>query len=290
MQNLQTELSKVTREEIEAQTLALKKRIKGLEILKPEDATEAKEIEKECKALENLIEEKRTELTVPLNETLGKINALAKDLVKPITQAKEDIRAKQIEYAQKLEAERQKKEQEILSIIQKVNSAPDEIELELYADQVQNPDGRIKVAIEARRNYFEEQERMRKQKEEMAKEQARLDAIAKEQGEEAARLAQSQAEERIRIQKAEDEKKRMAEDARLREAEEMAEYDRQQAEKKQEAGKVKGLRKVVKFEVVDGMKVPRNLCSPDDTLIRAALKEGVREIPGVRIWAEDKIQ
>lgn len=41
-----------------------------------------------------------------------------------------------------------------------------------------------------------------------------------------------------------------------------------------------------KFEVVDADAVPRQFCKPVDALIRAAVKSGEREIPGVRVWEE----
>ena len=45
-------------------------------------------------------------------------------------------------------------------------------------------------------------------------------------------------------------------------------------------------RKDWKVEVLDPTLVPREYCSPDAVLIRAALKSGVREIAGCRIWEE----
>ena len=45
-------------------------------------------------------------------------------------------------------------------------------------------------------------------------------------------------------------------------------------------------RKDWKFEVVAPLDVPRDYCSPDAAIIRAAVKGGEREIPGIRIWEE----
>ncbi len=42
-------------------------------------------------------------------------------------------------------------------------------------------------------------------------------------------------------------------------------------------------REVMQFAVVDPNLVPRELCSPDEAKIRAAIALGVREIPGVQI-------
>lgn len=47
------------------------------------------------------------------------------------------------------------------------------------------------------------------------------------------------------------------------------------------------VRKVWKADVVDESQVPREFCSPDMKLINQAVKGGVREIAGVRIWEEN---
>jgi len=57
-----------------------------------------------------------------------------------------------------------------------------------------------------------------------------------------------------------------------------------------EPPKIKGLKKILKYKIVDAVKVPRGYCSPDDDLIKAAFKAGVREIPGLEIWEEEIIQ
>jgi hypothetical protein len=41
-----------------------------------------------------------------------------------------------------------------------------------------------------------------------------------------------------------------------------------------------------KFEVLDASSVPRKYCAPVDSLIRAAVKAGEREIAGVRVYEE----
>lgn len=60
---LETELSKVSREEIEAQTINIQNRISGLVIQRSEDLDIAKVIEKECTSLEKFIETERKKLT-----------------------------------------------------------------------------------------------------------------------------------------------------------------------------------------------------------------------------------
>jgi len=53
--------------------------------------------------------------------------------------------------------------------------------------------------------------------------------------------------------------------------------------------KVKGMSVVTKFEVVVPIDVPRGYCIPDLKAIEGAIKGGVRDIPGVRIYTEEKI-
>jgi len=53
--------------------------------------------------------------------------------------------------------------------------------------------------------------------------------------------------------------------------------------------KVKGLSVVTKFEVTSPIDVPRGYCVPDLKAIEGAIKAGVRDIPGIRIYTEEKI-
>ncbi len=286
---LQTEISQGSRREIEVQTANLRKKIDELVIKIPADLTNAKIYEKECTALEGLIETKRTEITVPIGEQVKKINQSAKDLVAPITQCKEDIRNKQIAYAQKIEAERLRKEGEIMEIIRTVNAFTDEIDLELYSDTIKNDDPRIEIAVESRRQFFLEAERMRLFKIQQEEERKKLDKIKEAQGMEAARLAKKEANDRLNRQAFLDETNRMLEDNKKKGLEEAAASRAKIEKQAQEASAVKGLRKVAKFEVTHPQFVPSVYCTPDDTKIRQAIKDGIREIPGVRIWSEDKI-
>lgn len=57
-----------------------------------------------------------------------------------------------------------------------------------------------------------------------------------------------------------------------------------------EAPKVKGMTSSWKFEIDDPYKVPREFCSPDEKIIRQAIANGAREIPGVRIFEDTKIR
>ena len=49
------------------------------------------------------------------------------------------------------------------------------------------------------------------------------------------------------------------------------------------------VRKALAFEVEDASRVPREYCSPDQVLIRAAVNAGARTIPGVRIYEKEQV-
>lgn len=56
------------------------------------------------------------------------------------------------------------------------------------------------------------------------------------------------------------------------------------------APSIKGLTVTWKYEVTDPAKVPMQYCSPDTAKIQTAVRSGVREIPGVNIFSDEKIK
>ena len=51
-------------------------------------------------------------------------------------------------------------------------------------------------------------------------------------------------------------------------------------------GSAAHIRRVWKAEIVDAQAVPREFCSPDMRLINEAVKAGIREVPGLRIFED----
>lgn len=49
------------------------------------------------------------------------------------------------------------------------------------------------------------------------------------------------------------------------------------------------LRKAWKYEVTEPMDVPRSYLTVDDAAVKAAIKQGVRSIPGIRIYEEQSL-
>lgn len=128
------------------------------------------------------------------------------------------------------------------------------------------------------------------------KEAARLDGIAKDQ----AKLALKQKEEAKKLQ---DEKDKIENDKRefqrKKDQEEndikrqvqadKDELERKEKQKQLESDKSKNLRKDWDFEVVNSGLVPREFLIVDETMIRNAIKKGIREIAGVKIFQNEKV-
>jgi hypothetical protein len=128
------------------------------------------------------------------------------------------------------------------------------------------------------------------------KESSRLQGIAKEQKE----LELKQKEEARKLQAEKDgieqEKKELARQKAEEEAAfqrkiqaEKEELERQEKERQLEAEKSKNLRKDWDFEIVNPTLVPREFLTVDETMIRNAVKKGIREISGVRIFQNEKV-
>jgi hypothetical protein len=56
-----------------------------------------------------------------------------------------------------------------------------------------------------------------------------------------------------------------------------------------EKNRVSGTQRVWRFQIMDERSVPREFCSPDAMIIREAVRNGVREIQGVRIYEDIQI-
>lgn len=288
-----TKMPDAERRAILEQSEFLIAKIAKIEVKDADTAKDAQFLMKECTGLENLIEEKRTSITKPINDALKELNAMAKELAAPVTKAKDEIKAKQVAYAQKLEREAAEREAAVMAVISQIRQTADESELEVLAfEHEEHPDSRIKAEIETRRSYFEEEERKRKLKEAEDAEAARIASLAAKVTPEQLEEERRKADEKLKQMEADAELRRINEDAAKQEAKEKAAEDERKREKAAAAAAPKGIRKVLKFEVSEASLVPRALCSPDETEIRNFLKENphIREIPGVRIWSEDKIQ
>lgn len=114
---------------------------------------------------------------------------------------------------------------------------------------------KTKIAQYNHKLEMERQEREKKAREEAAKLQAEIDREAKEKGIEGAKVTPISVPKTDNVART-------------------------------ETGASAHTRKVWKAEIVETSQVPREFCTPDMKLINEAVKAGIREIAGVRIWED----
>jgi hypothetical protein len=149
-------------------------------------------------------------------------------------------------------------------------------------------------------SYQYQQELERRKQEEAARKaaeelQAKLKAEAEEANRKAREEARKKAEEEARAKKASEAE---IEAARKKAEEEAAKHEiaaptvvapvmpAQEKVTRTETGAAAHIRKVWKAEILSAADIPREYCSPDIKKINDAIKMGVREIPGVRIYED----
>ncbi|MDZ4228522.1 MAG: hypothetical protein U1E54_04730 [Candidatus Levybacteria bacterium] len=258
-------------------------------IAKKEDVQIATSIMKDCQLTEKELEAKRLEITKPLNDFITEVNVLFRETATPILQAKSDIKQKILVWNQeqeriKLEEERKRfeAEQARLRKLEEERLLREKIELEKRLAE----EAKLKAEQERLRKL--EEERLRKEFEAnkaSEEEQARLKAIADKQRLEREKIEQ----EKLEIIR----KNREIEEEKLRIAEEKKEMTRkwiadQKALIEGKDRKVKGIVNLWTYEIIDEALLPRVFCSPDSKKINEAIKQGIREIEGLRIY-ENKI-
>ena len=238
---------------------ALMDKANSLSITKIEDTQIATLLLKDCQKTEKELEDKRIEIVQQPNDFVREVNALFKDVVVPVLTAKNTIKQKVVAYNDEQEKLRRAEEQKRLEEEQK--------RLQKIED--------------------ERKERERVELEKRQAEEARLADIAKAQSKERYELEQ----ERLSLERA----KREAEEERARLVEERKEMLRKQIAESEQAAvvadtKVKGILKRWTWELVDEEKVPKAFCTSDSKKINAAIKEGIRDISGIRIFEESTVR
>lgn len=136
-----------------------------------------------------------------------------------------------------------------------------------------------------------EAERKRKQKE-FEKEQARLAKIAEKEAEKEkkrlAKLELSKKDEKAELKRIEEEKKAKIEEAQSEELD-FDEGDFQQSKTVHSENGATTFKKVTDFEVTDPTQIPREYMQVNVPAIRKAVKSGVKNIPGVRIFETETV-
>lgn len=171
-----------------------------------------------------------------------------------------------------------KKVEELCRPLKDMKADADEIQRKIknYADEIHQPLGAASQDLQQKILAYheilrQEAERARKVHEEMVREQ--MEKARKE--EEARKLKEAEA-----IKKG----KPVIEEATVIEPPVIV------APPVVEPPKVKGLTTIWKYEITDPDAIPRTYLTPDLAKINAAVKGGLREIPGVRIFSEQQIK
>lgn len=284
---METSLVKVKKDAITFVNLGnnLVQKSEKLQIVKTEDTQIATAILKDCQNIEQELEEKRIEITKPLNDFVKEVNILFKETATPILTAKNNVKQKILAYNQEQERLRREEEEKRLAKerarlrkleeerlererLEQRKRDEEERKLRIEQERLQKlEEERIAKEIEANKANEEEQRKIREEAEKQRLERERLE---KERLEIEQQKREAQ-EERLRLEEEKRfmEEKRIAEENEAKQAEEM---------------RVKGIVKRMAWEIVNEENIPRVFCSPDSKKINEAVKSGIRNIEGVRIF------
>lgn len=264
-------------------TKNLERKITDFEILTPSDTIIAKSLKDEATQLEKMVETMRTDTVAPYNDFVKKVNAKAKEYSLPIGAVKEKIVEKIKKYEMDVKREEERKAKIIEEIIKKIDNAKDMYELESISlslpNEARNPTVQYCITIKSAKIIDELRKEELRQLREM--EALMIEELARLKDDEGIRLRN------IETQKREEERKK-EEEERKKEDEKNISSSMREIENEIfiPVAKIKGTRTVWKMEILNPLLVPREFCTPSDSLIREAVKNGIREIDGVKIFEE----
>jgi hypothetical protein len=235
------------------------------------------------KGLAKEIEALRVAATVPLNDRVKAINALAKEVTAPLDLAeariKQTIQAFVSAENARLAEERRKADEA---------AAADRRRLEEERRR-QEEESAAKAKAERERQAEEERRRLRIAEEERlarasfgVETNEELEAKAQEAERLAAKLRADEINRRL-------DKERQDNLDRIKREADAAEAKRKAEEKRLAAQRPSNTTTVWKFEVSDWREVPQEYWMIDETKLGKAVRGGLREIPGVKIWSEQAV-
>lgn len=259
-----------------AQIPAFGKAAQELQVNTPEDVEEAAALRKSITSVEKQIEDARVAAVRPYNEEVKAINAQAKEFLEALDSAKRTVKAKEIVYSERLEAARRARDAEEVAALREIDAAKTAAEVDAALAKMTFDSPSARMSAISRKNRIAEDAKMQ---EAIAAARAKDAAGAMQAAEQAAAIAERNAD----LEKA-------ARDEAIRAEARAAAAGR--------AAAPKGVREVVKFEIVDATRVPRELCEPSEKLIRACIANapqgsvaaGMFHINGVRVYVEKTIQ
>lgn len=237
------------------------------------------------KGLSKEIEALRVAAVTPLNDQVKAINARAKEILGPLETAEADIKGKMRVFAD-TETRRINEERRI----SEEKSAAERREQE---ERRRREEAEAQAKAKAERDRVEN-ERVAADKAEAERKRAEAafgvdeDAEAEKQRAEQARVNRER-----EIREIEERQKKEKQDAadRMRRETEATEARRKADEKRLAAQKPANTRTVWHFEVIeaDRLEVPMDYWKIDESAIGAAVRGGLREIPGVKIWSTQEV-
>lgn len=290
---------------LEQQSVALLEKTTQLPAV-TDDATLSKAvaIKKEINAHSKLVKDSRLALTRPLDDMKQTIMLKEKEVMLPLEKAKADVSEKILTYEEELERLRMEEENRIDQVLDSISVAVwvyktvDDINArgaqikeafsKLGTKDQEN--AKVKLAFQAsvdalttRKANLEEEERQRVEREQLAKE-------AEKQSAERAKLDRERAEIKRKEREIQAERERQQRELERQELERKAEEQRKAEATAEKARPKSNIATITEFKIEMPNLVARIYCSPDEKLIRAAIKNGVTEIAGVRVFQTKKVR
>lgn len=261
-------------------------------------------IKKEINAHGKLIKDNRMALTRPLDDMKKLIMGKESEVMEPLDKAKTDISSKILTYEEELERLRQIEADRVNKILESISVAVYAYKTVADVDnrgkeikesftelsETDQNNATIKLALRTsidslttRKTTLEEEERQRIERERLAKE-------AENQSAERASLDRDRAAIEQKERELQAEKERQQRELERQEFERQAEEKRKADAAIEKARPKSNIATVTEFEIEDPTLVDRLLCSPDPVKIRQAIKGGMTEIAGVRIFQTKKVR
>lgn len=240
-----------------------------LAVKSDKDIVKARATIKEINAYKNEVNDLRTDLTKPLLNVQKQLIAQEKEVQKPLDKAKEDLGKKILDYEDELEKARQTEEARIDTLIDRFSEI-------VYGVPAKNADDVDAKGKEVKEYY------------------GSLDK--KDQGHAKVKLALTTTIERLTSLKDSFTQREVSEKEELERQKSLAKAELEADKQEVKSGRMVAARPktgavtLTKFEITDPDVVPREFCTPNESLIREAIKAGRDNIPGVRIYTERKVR
>lgn len=180
-----------------------------------------------------------------------------------------------------MKAEEDRKAQIVSNTIRRFSVASTIKDVELIYSQCEYKDPTVELVYTRRKSEVAEILRLAEVKREQDAEAIRLEEIRKTQDAETIRLAEEA--QKIKNQARELEQEKVQIESQKLENNAIRNIENQIVIA---PPKTKGTRTMWKMEIVDTTLVPREYCDPNEVRIREAIKNGAREIAGVRIYED----